>query len=78
MSSSVQTYPAKLPTDNPESWQFAPMKIKDEHAQLRAIIRHNRWVGQQEEFMVPPAEKRRRVALSIKERLEAYYSRLRG
>lgn len=78
MSQAVQTFPTKLPTEDPESWQFAPMRIKDEHARLRAIIRHNRWVRQQEEIMVPPAEKRRRVALSIKERLEEYYKRLRG
>ena len=77
MSQVVQTFPIKLPTADPESWQFAPMRIKDEHARLRAIIRHNRWVRQQEECMMPPAEKRRRVALSIKERLEEYYDRLR-
>lgn len=78
MSSSVQTYPVKLPTDNPESWQFAPMKIKDEHAQLRAIIRHNRWVINQPERANWLNETRRKAAISIKERLEAYYSRLRG
>ena len=78
MSQAVQTFPTKWPTEDPETWPCAPMHTKDEQARLRAIIRHNRWVRQQEEFMVPPVEKRRRVALSIKERLEEYYERLRG
>lgn len=78
MSSSVQTFPVNLPTDNPESWQFAPMKIKDEHAQLRAIIRHNRWVVNQPERTNWLGEVRHKAAISIKERLGEYYSRLRG